>query len=77
MARRIKSNIERLAITNPDTIFYPAGKFTKADVVEYYIRVAPFLFRRRLAHRVVMLVLAILNVPPRGHSGHNRFRRHS
>jgi bifunctional non-homologous end joining protein LigD len=43
MARRIKSNLERLAITNPDKIFYPAGKFTKADVIEYYIRVAPFL----------------------------------
>lgn len=43
MARRTKSNVQPLAITNPDKIFYPAGKFTKADVIEYYVRVAPFL----------------------------------
>jgi bifunctional non-homologous end joining protein LigD len=30
-------------VSNPDKVLYPAGKFTKADVVEYYRRVAPFL----------------------------------
>jgi bifunctional non-homologous end joining protein LigD len=37
-------------ISNPDKILYPAGKFTKRDVVNYYQRVAPFLlphFRNR------------------------------
>src|SRR5438046_2173245 len=45
MARRItaKGDKQRVAITNPDKIFYPAGKFTKADVVDYYVRVARFL----------------------------------
>jgi bifunctional non-homologous end joining protein LigD len=30
-------------VSNPDKVLYPAGKFTKAAVVEYYRRVAPFL----------------------------------
>jgi bifunctional non-homologous end joining protein LigD len=30
-------------ISNPEKVLYPAGKFTKADVVAYYQGVAPFL----------------------------------
>ena len=40
----------QLAITNPEKVLYPAGKFTKAEAVAYYLRVAPFLlphFRNR------------------------------
>ncbi|HZR04417.1 MAG TPA: non-homologous end-joining DNA ligase [Candidatus Udaeobacter sp.] len=40
----------RIAISNPDKILYPAAKFTKADVVDYYERVARYLlphFRNR------------------------------
>ncbi|MBV9007593.1 MAG: non-homologous end-joining DNA ligase [Verrucomicrobia bacterium] len=32
-----------ITVSNPDKVLYPAGKFTKAQVVEYYARVAPFL----------------------------------
>ena len=30
-------------ITNPDKVFYPSTGFTKAQVVDYYVRVAPAL----------------------------------
>ena len=30
-------------ISNPDKVFYPATGFTKAEVIDYYIRVAPAL----------------------------------
>jgi bifunctional non-homologous end joining protein LigD len=32
-----------LAISNPDKVLYPAGHVTKSKVVEYYVRVAPFI----------------------------------
>jgi bifunctional non-homologous end joining protein LigD len=32
-----------VAISHPEKILYPAGKFTKADVVDYYRRVAKYL----------------------------------
>src|SRR5438874_5598813 len=38
-----KIGSRRLSISNPDKVFYNAGKFTKLDVVNYYLRVAPFL----------------------------------
>jgi bifunctional non-homologous end joining protein LigD len=33
----------RLSVSNPAKVFYNAGKFTKLDVINYYLRVAPFL----------------------------------
>jgi bifunctional non-homologous end joining protein LigD len=54
VGRRIQAKIGRLAITNSGKIFYPAGKFTKSDVVEYYVRVAPFLLPH-FRHRPVTL----------------------
>jgi bifunctional non-homologous end joining protein LigD len=52
MARResVKVGKRELTITHPDKVLYPGGKFTKADVVDYYVRVAPYLlphFRNR------------------------------
>ena len=41
---------DNITISNPGKILYPGGKFTKADVVDYYGRVAPYLlphFRNR------------------------------
>src|SRR5215210_5279912 len=32
-----------IAVSNLDKILYPGGRFTKAKVIDYYIRVAPFL----------------------------------
>src|SRR5213082_2174657 len=50
MSSRRRVAEKGLQISNPDKVLYPAGKFTKADVLSYYKRVAPFLlphFRNR------------------------------
>ena len=39
----LKVGKRAVAISHPDKIFYNAGKFTKLDVINYYLRVAPFL----------------------------------
>jgi bifunctional non-homologous end joining protein LigD len=39
----LKIGSRRVAVSNPDKIFYNAGKFTKLDVINYYLRAAPFL----------------------------------
>src|SRR5436309_1427676 len=38
-------NVEghKVAISNPDKVLYRASGFTKADVIDYYIRVSRFL----------------------------------
>src|SRR6202140_3870009 len=33
----------KLSLTNPDKVLYPATGFTKGQVVDYYVRVAPYL----------------------------------
>jgi DNA primase len=43
MPPRSKRAVTEVLVSNPDKVLYPSGKFTKADVVEYYRRVAPFL----------------------------------
>jgi bifunctional non-homologous end joining protein LigD len=50
MSSRRRATEKGLQISNPDKVLYPAGKFTKADVLSYYERVARFLlphFRNR------------------------------
>src|SRR4029450_4767723 len=51
MARwNARAKAKRTAVSNPDQVLYPGGKFTKGDVVKYYRRVARFLlphFRNR------------------------------
>jgi len=50
MPTRSLRSVPEERISNPDKVLYPAGKFTKRDVVEYYRRVAPYLlphFRNR------------------------------
>jgi bifunctional non-homologous end joining protein LigD len=42
-ATSLKIGNRRISISNPDKVFYNAGKFTKIEVVEYYLSVAPFL----------------------------------
>jgi bifunctional non-homologous end joining protein LigD len=39
----LKIGSRRLSISHPDKVFYNAGKFTKLDVINYYLRVAPWL----------------------------------
>ena len=39
----LKIGKRQLSISNPDKVFYNAGKFTKLDVIKYYLKVAPFL----------------------------------
>ena len=43
MSSRRRAAEKGLQISNPAKVLYPAGKFTKADVVGYYERVAQFL----------------------------------
>src|ERR1700716_907503 len=42
-----KQNVEvegrSLALSNLDKVLYPASSFTKAQVIDYYIRIAPWL----------------------------------
>lgn len=33
----------QIAVSHPDKVLYPGGRFTKAEVVEYYRRVAPYV----------------------------------
>ena len=34
---------EKLSLTNMDKVLYPATGFTKGQVIDYYVRVAPAL----------------------------------
>src|SRR5436309_970066 len=44
MARRGKvSSKDKLVVSNPDKVLYPASHFTKAQVIDYYLGVARFL----------------------------------
>src|SRR6266513_52445 len=50
MIRRKPRTRHNIAVSNPEKVLYPAGKFTKADILSYYERVAQFLlphFRNR------------------------------
>jgi bifunctional non-homologous end joining protein LigD len=42
-AGSLKIGNRRLSISNPDKVFYNGGKFTKLDVINYYLAVAPWL----------------------------------
>src|ERR1051325_11273664 len=37
----VKIGRKQIAVSRPDKVLYPAGKFTKASVVDYYLRIAP------------------------------------
>ena len=43
MATKRATRHPELAITNPDRVLYPAGRVTKAQVIEYYVNVARYL----------------------------------
>src|SRR5947207_7387967 len=43
MIRRKPRTRHNIEVSSPEKVLYPAGKFTKADVVDYYVRVARFL----------------------------------
>src|SRR5690349_5781242 len=59
MAPSVQVEIEghRLALSNLDKVFYPEAGFTKADVLDYYRRIAPVLLPH-LRGRVPTLVRA-------------------
>src|SRR5436853_1358402 len=40
MPRLMRRASKTVTISNPDKVLYPAGKFTRADVVDYYTRIA-------------------------------------
>ena len=45
MAQKTLVDVEgrKLSLTNLDKVFYPAAGFTKADMIHYYVQVAPYL----------------------------------
>src|SRR5438132_2140090 len=40
---KLKAGNRRVEVSNLDKVLYPKAGFTKADVIDYYIRVAPAL----------------------------------
>ncbi len=42
-AQQVKVDDRTLRLTNPEKILYPAADFTKAQVIDYYSRVAPWI----------------------------------
>ena len=42
-AQQVKVDDRTLKLTNPDKVLYPAANFTKAQVIDYYSRVAPWI----------------------------------
>ena len=53
MNQQVEVEGRRLALTNLDKVLYPSG-FTKAQVIDYYVRAAPALLRH-LAGRPITL----------------------
>ena len=51
----VKVGPHRIALSNLDKVLYPAGKFTKARVLDYYRRVAPVLLPHFRARPVTLL----------------------
>ena len=43
MASKRATRHPEVTITNPDRVLYPAGRFTKAQVIEYYVNVSRYL----------------------------------
>ena len=45
MAKKAELDVEgrKLAVSNLDKVLYPEVAFTKAQVIDYYIRIAPVL----------------------------------
>ncbi|MCL2884181.1 MAG: DNA polymerase domain-containing protein, partial [Oscillospiraceae bacterium] len=40
---QMKIGRRTVTLTNPDKLVYPARGLTKADVTDYYIRIAPYI----------------------------------
>src|ERR1700758_1163618 len=45
MAKKTTVEVDgrRLSLTNLDKIFYPKAGFSKADLIHYYVQIAPYL----------------------------------
>lgn len=54
MAAEVTVESRRLKLSNPDKVLYPAVGFTKAQVIDYYTRIAPVLLPH-LQGRIVTL----------------------
>jgi hypothetical protein len=44
----------RVPVSNLDKILYPGGKFTKADVIDFYIRISKYLLPHLRNHPVTL-----------------------
>ena len=54
MAPRNSSGQKRLSLSHPDKVLYPAAKFTKRQVADYYAKAAPFLLPHFRNHPVTL-----------------------
>jgi bifunctional non-homologous end joining protein LigD len=54
-ATQVTVDGHRLRLSNPDKVIYPATGFTKAQVIDYYARIAPLMLPH-LASRAVTMV---------------------
>src|SRR5215210_904766 len=43
MKEQLEVEGRRIAVTNLNKILYPGGRFTKAKVIDYYIRISKYL----------------------------------
>src|SRR5215208_3632987 len=44
----------RIPVSNLDKVLYPGGKFTKADVIDYYVRISKYLLPHLRNHPVTL-----------------------
>ncbi|MGP8221953.1 MAG: ATP-dependent DNA ligase, partial [Acidimicrobiales bacterium] len=61
----------RLSVSNLDKVLYPEACFTKADVIWYYVHVAPFLLPHVQGRPLTMTRY------PDGVTGKSFFEKHS
>jgi bifunctional non-homologous end joining protein LigD len=56
MAKKTTVEVDgrRLSLTNLDKIFYPKAGFSKADVILYYVQIAPYLLPHLLQRAITM-----------------------
>lgn len=41
--QELRVNGKKLTITHPGKVYFPAGKITKGDLIEYYLKISPFI----------------------------------
>ena len=50
--QRVRVDGRQLTVSNLDKVLFPDVSFTKAQVIDYYVRIAPVLLPHLSGHRV-------------------------